>query len=313
MDNWFAHTEWLDSLRVLQAQPQEAGKLQARLAVLIAKHTVKRTYRVARQPACAATAATGGRNPPSRARCSHRQTQGKTHIQSGSTACVCCKHSHRRQESSEQGSLFSSPNTGYGQLVCAYRVARQPACAASAATGGRKAPSRARCSHRQSQGKTHIQCGSTASVCCKRSHRRQEPSRQGLLFSLPKYKAGRLVCANRMARQPARAASAATGGRNPPSRACCSHCQTQGMKHSYAQTEWLNSLCVLQTQPQEARTLRSKGSLLLSPISPLLQPYIRSQHRLMLQFMKRKITSGRSLQETGQYKVAWQVKKHSLS
>jgi len=62
-------------------------------------------------------------------------------------------------------------------------------CAASAATGGRNAPGRARCSHRQSNNTSTADYNTawldSLRVCRNRGHRRQECSRQGSLFSLP--------------------------------------------------------------------------------------------------------------------------------
>ncbi len=64
---------------VPQARPQEAGMLQAGLAVLIATLDCYPPHLSVKQHGstacmCAASAATGGRNAPSKARCSHCQS-----------------------------------------------------------------------------------------------------------------------------------------------------------------------------------------------------------------------------------------------
>jgi len=91
--------------------------LQAGLAVLIASLTtpvqLTTTQHGSTACVCAATAATGGRNAPGRARCSHCQSNNTSTADYNAawldSLRVCRKRGHRRQECSRQGLLFSSP------------------------------------------------------------------------------------------------------------------------------------------------------------------------------------------------------------
>ena len=89
--------------------------LRAGLAAIIARtllptHLILATAK-AQQPACAAKAAEGGRNAPCRTCCYH-SPHAPTHTPNsgygeGSTACMRCKGSRRRQERSVQDLLLS--------------------------------------------------------------------------------------------------------------------------------------------------------------------------------------------------------------
>ncbi len=92
--------------------------LQAGLAVLIASLDCHSSHLSVKQHGstacvCAASAATGGKNAPGRARCSHRQSNN-TSLADYNTAWLDSLHvrgkrGHRRQVCSRQGSLFSLP------------------------------------------------------------------------------------------------------------------------------------------------------------------------------------------------------------